>query len=118
MPSIEKLENNFNNLGANILHSEAVTSRIYSGAYTKLIDERFGFFARNSPITVKKYGATDVINALLNYGYSVLAGEISKFIHGVGLDPYFGFYHKSHNSFQSLVHDIMEPFRWLVESAV
>ena len=59
-----------------------------------------------------------MINALLNYGYSVLAGEISKFIHGVGLDPYFRFYHKNHTSFQSLVYDVMEPFRWLVECAV
>lgn len=67
---------------------------------------------------MKKHGATDVINALLNYGYAVLAGEISKFIHGFGLDPYFGFYHKNHTSFQSLVYDVMEPFRWLVECAV
>ena len=117
-PSIEKLEKHFNNLGDNILHSEAVTSRIYFGAFSKLIDERFGFTARNSPINVKKYGATDVINGLLNYGYAVLAGEISKFIHGVGLDPYYGFLHKNHTSFQSLVYDMMESFRWLVECAV
>lgn len=116
--SIEKLEKHLNHLEGNTLHSEAVTSRIYFGAFTKLIDERFEFTARNSPITVKKYGATDVINALLNYGYAVLAGEISKFIHGVGLDPYYGFYHKNHISFQSLVYDIIEPFRWLVECAV
>ena len=117
-PSIEKLEKHLDNLENNILHSEAVTSRIYFGAFSKLIDKRFEFSARNSPITVKKYGATDVINALLNYGYSVLAGEISKFIHGVGLDPYFGFYHKNHSSFKSLAYDVMEPFRWLVECAV
>ena len=115
--SIKKLEKHLNHLEDNILHSEAVTSRIYFGAYTKLIDERFEFSARNS-FSARKYGATDVINALLNYGYSVLAGEISKFIHGVGLDPYYGFYHKNHTSFQSLVYDLMEPFRWLVECAV
>lgn len=116
--SIEKLEKHLNDLGNNVLHAEAVTSRLYFGAFSKLIDERFKFSARNLPMTVKKYGATDVINALLNYGYSVLSGEISKFIHGVGLDPYFGFYHKNHTSFQSLVYDMMEPFRWLVECAV
>jgi CRISPR-associated protein Cas1 len=116
--NVEKLERHLNNLEGNILHLEAVTSRIYFGAFTKLIDKRFEFSARNSPITVKKYGATDVINALLNYGYSVLSGEISKFIHGVGLDPYFGFHHRNHTSFQSLVYDMMEPFRWLVECAV
>jgi len=54
----------------------------------------------------------------LNYGYSVLAGEISKFVNGVGLDAYYGFYHHNHTSFQSLVYDVIEPFRWLVECAV
>ena len=62
--------------------------------------------------------ATDIINALLNYGYAVLAGEISKFINGVGLDAYYGFYHKTHSGFQSLVYDMIEPFRWLVEYSV
>jgi len=59
-----------------------------------------------------------VINALLNYGYAVLAGEISKFVNGFGLDTYCGFYHKSHTGFQPLVYDIMEPFRWLVDYTV
>ena len=62
--------------------------------------------------------ASDVINALLNYGYSVLAGEIAKFVNGLGLDPYFGFYHKMHTSFQALVYDLIEPYRWLVEYSV
>src|SRR5437660_11074501 len=36
----------------------------------------------------------------------------------MGFDAYFGFNHRSHTGFQPLVHDIMEPFRWLVERAV
>jgi CRISPR-associated protein Cas1 len=62
--------------------------------------------------------ASDVINALLNYGYSVLAAEIAKFVYGCGLDPYYGFFHKMDTSFQALVYDLIEPFRWLVEYAV
>ena len=54
----------------------------------------------------------------MNYGYAVLAGEISKFINGIGLDAYYGFYHKTHSGFQPLVYDIIEPFRWLVEYSV
>ena len=96
---------------------EAITSRIYFREYSKLIDKRFQFSKRNS-IQIQKNNATDVINALLNYGYTVLAGEISKFVNGVGLDAYYGFYHHNHTSFQSLVYDIIEPFRWLVECAV
>jgi len=36
-----------------------------------------------------------VINGLLNYGYTVLAGEILKFVCGFRLDPYYEFIHKS-----------------------
>ena len=97
--------------------SEAVSSRYYFNNYTKLIDERFGFKKRNS-IRIEKNNATDVINALLNYGYAVLAGQISAYINGVGLDAYYGFMHKNHTSFQSLVYDVMEPFRWLVDYSV
>jgi CRISPR-associated protein Cas1 len=97
--------------------SEAVSSRIYFDSYSKLIDERFCFKKRNS-IRIEKKNATDVINALLNYGYAVLAGQISAYINGVGLDAFYGFMHKNHTSFQSLVYDVMEPFRWLVDCAV
>ena len=97
--------------------SEAVSSRHYFDNYSKLIDERFGFKKRNS-VRIEKKNATDVINALLNYGYSVLAGQISAYINGVGLDAYYGIMHKNHSSFQSLVYDMMEPFRWLVDYSV
>ena len=97
--------------------SEAVSSRIYFDNYSKLIDDRFGFKKRNS-VRIEKKNATDVINALLNYGYSVLSGQISAYISGVGLDAYYGFMHKNHTSFQSLVYDLMEPFRWLVDYSV
>jgi len=97
--------------------SEAVSSRYYFDCYAKLIDDRFEFTKRNS-IRIEKKNATDIINALLNYGYAVLAGQISSYIHGIGLDAYYGFMHKNHTSFQSLVYDMMEPFRWLVDYSV
>jgi len=78
--------------------SEAVSSRTYFDNYSKLIDEWFQFTKRNS-IQIAKNNATDVINALLNYGYSVLAGQISAYLSGVGLDVYYGFMHKNHTSF-------------------
>jgi len=97
--------------------NEAVSSRIYFENYVTLIDDRFEFTTRNS-IRIEKKNATDVINALLNYGYAVLAGQISAYINGAGLDAYYGIMHKNHSSFQSLVYDLMEPFRWLVDYAV
>ena len=62
--------------------------------------------------------ASDVINALLNYGYTVLAGEIAKFVNALGLDAYYGFYHKMRISFQALIYDLIEPYRWLVDYSV
>jgi len=98
------------------LTNEAKLARRYFLEYSKLIPDRFGFNSRNqSQMRTSKNNATDVINALLNYGYTVLAGEISKFINGMGLDPYYGFHHKEHISFQPLVYDLIEPFRWLVD---
>lgn len=98
---------------------EASSTHVYFRNFAKLIPEKYGFNSRsNSVVRITKRNATDVINALLNYGYAVLAGEISKFVNGFGLDAYCGFYHKSHTGFQPLVYDIMESFRWLVDSTV
>jgi CRISP-associated protein Cas1 len=43
--------------------------------------------------------------------------KLSDSIHGAGLDPYYGFYHKTDTSIQALVYDLIAPFRWLVEFA-
>lgn len=101
------------------LTTEVKASKIYFREFAKLIPERYEFESRNqSFIRGTKNNATDVINALLNYGYTVLAGEISKFINGIGLDAYYGFYHETHTGFQPLVYDMIKPFRWLVEYSV
>ena len=114
---IQSIRNQIDN--SNPLSIEDKASRIYFGEFRKLIPEKYEFNSRNqSFIRQSKNHATDVINALLNYGYTVLAGEISKFINGIGLDAYYGFYHKTHSGFQPLVYDMIEPFRWLVEYAV
>jgi len=101
------------------LANEAKLGRRYFIEYAKLIPKKYGFTSRNqSSINISKNNATDVINALLNYGYCILASEISKYINGVGLDAYYGFYHAQHLGFQPLVYDIIEPFRWLVDYSV
>ena len=114
---IETLEANLRQVSTRSeLGLEAGSGRAYFNEYSKLIPERHGFVSRNqSQIRTSKAGASDVVNGLLNYGYSVLAGEISKYINGMGLDAYFGFYHKEQISFQPLVYDLIEPFRWLVD---
>jgi len=109
-----ELENNHS-----IAIIEAKASRIYFLYYSKLIPERLDFTSRRGGgLSMRKRYAGDVINSLLNYGYSVLASYITKYVNAVGLDAYYGFFHKSHSSYKSLVYDIIEPFRWLVEFTV
>jgi len=102
-----------------LLSIESRSGRAYFRNYSKLIPNKFEFDSRRGGgLAMRKNNAGDIINALLNYGYTVLAGEISKFVNGLGLDAYYGFYHKSHVSLQALVYDLIEPFRWLVEYSV
>ncbi|MDX1373166.1 MAG: CRISPR-associated endonuclease Cas1, partial [Nitrososphaeraceae archaeon] len=98
---------------------ESTSAISYFRYYCSLFDSKFKFNSRNGGgKSVSKRRANDPINALLNYGYSVLAGQIAKYVCGIGLDPYYGFMHKQHTGYMPLVYDIMEPFRWLVESSV
>jgi len=102
-----------------LLTTESRCGNIYFWNYAKLIHPEYGFESRHgSGLALTNRYASDVINALLNYGYTVLTGEIAKFVNGLGLDPYFGFYHKMRTSFQSLIYDLIEPYRWLVDYSV
>lgn len=102
-----------------ILSCEAKSGIIWRNYYSGLFDESFQYDSRkNAGRRAKPRYATHVINALLNYGFSILYSEVAKNIHAQGLDAYFGFYHKSHESEQALVYDLVEPYRILVESAV
>jgi len=116
---IQILKESLIQINQNPLVNEAKLGRRYFIEYAKLIPKKYGFTSRNqSSIKISKNNATDVINALLNYGYCILASEISKYINAVGLDAYYGFYHAQHVGFQPLVYDIIEPFRWLVDYSV
>lgn len=65
---------------------ETLAAKIYFAEFTKLIPSKYGFESRNqSSLRITKRRASDVINGLLNYGYTVLAGEISKFVLGFAL---------------------------------
>ncbi len=102
-----------------LLTTESRCGHIYFGNYAKLINPVYGFESRRgSGLALTNRYASDVINALLNYGYTVLSGEIAKFVNGLGLDPYFGFYHKMRTSFQALIYDLIEPYRFLVDYSV
>ncbi|MFA5166848.1 MAG: CRISPR-associated endonuclease Cas1 [Candidatus Paceibacterota bacterium] len=56
----------------------------------------------------------DPVNALLSFGYTLLTRDFVSTLIGVGLDPYFGFYHAMEAGRPALALDMMEPFRPLI----
>lgn len=56
-------------------------------------------------------GATDPVNACLNYGYGILYGQVETAISLAGLDPYAGFVHADRAGKPSMVFDLIEEFR-------
>lgn len=84
---------------------EGIASQAYWGAIAEIIPEGFGFRERSG-----RY-AQDSVNALLNYGYAILEGEVWRGVHYAGLDPYGGFLHVDRPGRPSMVLDLMEEFR-------
>ena len=58
------------------------------------------------------------INAMLNYGYAMLIGEVHKGIVVAGFDPSIGIAHRRHTNRIPLVYDLMEPLRPAVDRTV
>lgn len=66
----------------------------------------------------KKEGATDGINARLNYGYAVLRGLVARELVAAGLSCELGLGHRSMENPFNLADDFMEPYRFTVERHV
>lgn len=60
----------------------------------------------------------NVINASLNYGYSVMRAIIAKVVVSKGLNPLFGIFHKGMTNSFNLVDDILELYRSIVDDYV
>lgn len=58
------------------------------------------------------------INALLNYGYTVLRAAVARALVSSGLFPAIGIYHRNRSNAFPLADDIMEPFRPYVDEIV
>ncbi|GKY87384.1 type II CRISPR-associated endonuclease Cas1 [Sinisalibacter aestuarii] len=57
------------------------------------------------------------INALLNYGYTVLRAATARAVVAAGLHPSIGLHHANRGNAFALADDLMEPFRPLVDCA-
>lgn len=104
-----------------IMSHEARIAKIYF-EYLKIIfakvSPQFSFETRANLDHKRADHASDEINALLNYGYSILSSEIKKFLNSVGLDSQIGFLHETLSSRTPLVYDLEELFRWLIDLSV
>ncbi len=89
-----------------LLGLEGGIARVYFNAFSKMIlSDGFCFTAR------KKHPATDPVNALLSFGYTLLFNEINSLLDGIGFDPYIGIYHQIRYGRPSLACDLIEEFR-------
>lgn len=60
----------------------------------------------------------DGLNALLNYGYTVLRACTARAVVAAGLHPSIGLHHSHDNNAMRLVDDLMEPFRPAIDWTV
>ena len=91
---------------------EGVASKIYFDAYNSFLPEEYRFERRS------QHPATDVANALLNYGYGMLYGKIEGALIKAGIDPYVGVMHRDDYNRPVLVYDVIELYRVWVDYVV
>ncbi|MBF0550812.1 MAG: CRISPR-associated endonuclease Cas1 [Deltaproteobacteria bacterium] len=96
---------------------EGAATRVYFGQFARYIKpERRSFFPFDER---NRRPPRDPVNAMLSFGYSLLAKDCQGTGGRVGFDPYCGFYHTMKYGRPSLALDIMEFFRQpIVDSMV
>lgn len=103
MGKIRECEN-----AAKLLGMEGEAASVYFSVFDELILQQkndFYFYERN------KRPPLDNVNAMLSFGYAMLAEMCGAALEAVGLDPYVGFFHTDRPGRMSLALDIMEEFR-------
>jgi CRISPR-associated protein Cas1 len=104
-----------------LLGVEGTAARVYFEAFGALLKPpggsddglaTFDFDGRN------RRPPRDPVNALLSFGYALLAKDLTIALQAVGFDPYLGFYHQPRYGRPALALDLMEEFRPLVADSV
>ena len=63
-------------------------------------------------------GGADRLNSLLNLGYHLLFARLNAMVRLRPLNPYLGWLHDAVDDYETLVYDLMEPFRPFVDRLV
>src|SRR5205823_14711468 len=97
-----------------LIGCEGAGSGAYFSVFSKLIkcDWSHGFSKR------MRRPPSDPVNAMLSYGYVVLASQVASMLAAVGFDPYIGYLHASRYGKPALALDLMEEFRPLIVDSV
>ena len=66
----------------------------------------------------KRDRSAEGINALLNYGYTILRAAVARAVIAAGLHPTIGLHHSNDSNALRLVDDLMEPFRPIIDLTV
>lgn len=103
--SLEKLNKYYNQIeDYDRTNREGHAAKVY-------FNELFGKdFSRNNE--------EHIVNAGLNYGYSILRAHLARCVVAYGLSPMLGIFHRSEYNQFNLVDDLIEPFRPFVDCFV
>jgi CRISP-associated protein Cas1 len=101
-----------------VMGIEGVVAAFYWREIEKIIPDKLEFSSRAIGRTKRPMGASDWVNCMLNYGYSLLQADCLRAINSAGLDAHIGFLHEANPGKNSLAYDMQEPFRFLIDLAV
>ncbi len=96
-------------LKKDIVFVEAFAAKCYWSVVGQRLPEPFMFSLRT------KRPAKDVFNNCLNYFYGMLKNQVETAVLSIGLDPALGIIHRDGYKLPSLVFDLMEPFRPIID---
>ncbi len=91
-----------------ILGIEGVASRLY---FSHMFDE-MNWTGRKPRVK------HDITNLLLDIGYTLLFNVVESLLHLFGFDVYQGVYHQAFYQRKSLVCDLVEPFRSIIDQSL
>ena len=87
---------------------EGIVSKSFFAAY----------YQKNDWVARRPRVKCDPINSTLDIGYTILFNYIECFVRMFGFDVYAGVYHRLWFKRKSLICDLMEPFRCIIDNAV
>jgi group II intron reverse transcriptase/maturase/CRISPR-associated endonuclease Cas1 len=111
---IEKMEKKLSELlkkpktPNSLMGHEGMSAILYWDALGLIVDDKIDFQGRVT------YGAKDVVNSALNYGYAILYGRVHYHAVRAGLSLHISYLHALDDSKPTLVYDMIEEFRAFV----